>query len=374
MQIETRATLPNQITSAARVYVRPSGFVIGPVARELIAARRALPLTGRERHGFLALTLFVRSGDRACATTVNVPEYLAWAANQAAATTESVRRVVDRLSAPRATFAGYHADQPVIMGVLNVTPDSFSDGGQFLDAAAAIDHARAMAAAGASIIDIGGESTRPGAEPITIEDELTRVLPVLRALRDDPMTMSIDTRNAVTMSAALECGAAMVNDVTALTHDPASAVTVAQADAPVILMHSRGDPRTMQDDPVYAHAALDVYDALATRIARAEAAGISRARMIVDPGIGFGKTLAHNLQILDGIGLFHGLGCPVLLGASRKSFIGRLGYGKEAAKRVPGSLATVLAALQQGVHIVRVHDVAATAQAIAVWRAIHDPT
>ena len=278
--------------------------------------------------------------------------------------------VLARLCARRPPLAGLTFGRPRIMGILNVTPDSFSDGGRFAAPERALARAREMAAAGADLIDIGGESTRPGAGTVPEAEEIARTAPVIGALSGQlELPISIDTRKGAVARAALQAGAAMVNDVSALGFDPQLAGVVAEGGVPVCLMHARGTPETMQDDPRYDDVLLDVYDALAARIAAAEAAGIRRERIIVDPGIGFGKTLQHNLALLRGIALFHGLGCPVLLGASRKSFIGRLSGEAAAGRRLAGSLAVALAAMAQGVQIVRVHDVAETVQARALWLA-----
>ncbi len=275
------------------------------------------------------------------------------------------------LSAARPEFGGLAMDAPRIMGILNVTPDSFSDGGRFLRPEAAVMQARQMAA-GAEIIDIGGESTRPGATEVAVDEEIARTAPVIAALRAGGLegAISIDTRKAAVARAAFGAGATILNDVTALQFDPAMAGVAADLGAPVILMHSVATPETMQDDPWYDDVLLDVYDALAARLAEAEAAGIPRARLAVDPGIGFGKTLAHNLALLNRLSLFHGLGVPVLLGASRKRFIGTIGAEAEAARRMPGSLAVALAGVAQGVQMIRVHDVAETRQALSLWRAV----
>jgi dihydropteroate synthase len=277
-------------------------------------------------------------------------------------------QLLAQLEGPRAAIAGLSFDVPRIMGIVNVTPDSFADGGRYFDTAAAVDHALRLEAEGADILDIGGESTRPGAASIDVEEECRRVLPVIVALRAQArVPLSIDTRRAEVMRRAAAAGVGLINDVSALRHDPASPATVAQTGAPVILMHAQGDPATMQDAPCYADVVLDVYDFFRERIAASEAAGIPRSRLILDPGIGFGKTLAHNLALLASLSLFHALGCVVMLGASRKSFIGHL-TGAPAPDRLPGSLAAALIGAAQGVQILRVHDVAATRQALAVWQ------
>jgi len=223
-----------------------------------------------------------------------------------------------------------------------------------------------MAAAGADIIDIGAESTRPRATAVDTATESARLEPVLAGLAG--ITWSIDTRKAAIMAQALDAGAVLVNDVSALGHDAAALALVAARGCPVVLMHAQGSPETMQDAPRYDDVLLDVYDWLSARIAACVAAGIDRSRIIVDPGIGFGKGLAHNLALLRGLALFHGLGVPVLLGASRKALIGRLAGEVAPGDRLPGSLALALHAAAQGVQVVRVHDVAETAQALAVWR------
>jgi dihydropteroate synthase len=271
-----------------------------------------------------------------------------------------------RIIAPRAAILGLTWSEPGLMGVLNVTPDSFSDGGRHADVESALARAAEMAR-DVVIVDVGGESTRPGAREVPEAEERARVLPVIEQLSG---AVSIDTRKAGVARAALAAGAGLVNDVSALSFDPGMAAAVAEAGAPVCLMHAQGTPETMQDDPRYADPLLDVYDALAARVAAAEAAGIPRARILVDPGIGFGKTLAHNLALLARVSLFHGLGCPVLVGASRKRFVGAIGGGEGGAARMPGSVAVALACARQGVQLLRVHDTAETAQALRLWQAV----
>ena len=274
--------------------------------------------------------------------------------------------VLARLTAPR-QIALLPPGRTAVMGILNVTPDSFSDGGRHAAPQAAIAAAAAMAGAGADIIDVGAESTRPRAAAVDLATETDRLAQVMPGLSG--LCWSIDTRKAAIMAQALDAGAALVNDVSALTHDPAAQALVAARDCPVVLMHAQGDPATMQDAPVYADPLLDVYDWLAARIAACEAAGIARHRIIADPGIGFGKTVAHNLALLRGLTLFHGLGVPLLLGASRKQLIARLAGDAPPDQRLPGSLAVALRAAACGVQVVRVHDVPETVQALAIWQA-----
>lgn len=278
-----------------------------------------------------------------------------------------------RLTAPRLPIAGLTLDRPRIMGVLNVTPDSFSDGGRHAALPAAVAHARALAEAGADILDIGGESTRPGANPVPPDEEAVRVVPVIAALRAEGVTLpiSIDTRNAAVARAAFAAGASLFNDVSALAHDPESLPLAAASGHPACLMHAQGDPRTMQDAPAYDDVLLDVLDFLDARIAAAEAAGIPRTRLLVDPGIGFGKTVAHNLALIRGLSLLHDTGCAILFGASRKRFIGTLGEAPDPDDRLPGSLAVALEALRQGAQVLRVHDVKETRQAVALWSALN---
>lgn len=261
-------------------------------------------------------------------------------------------------------------DHPLVMGILNVTPDSFSDGGRHVVLAAALAAGQAMVAAGVDILDIGGETTRPGARPVPPEEEQVRVLPVIRALRDLGVPISVDTRNASTMRAAVEAGARIINDVSALAHDPHSAAVVAELGCPVVLMHMRGTPQTMDGLAVYGDVARDVTAELAERIRHAEAAGIAREQIIVDPGLGFAKNDAQNVMLLKHLDVLQSLGCRILVGASRKRFIGTLVNESDPRRRDAGSMAAHLFALDRGASILRVHDVAPTVQAVKVWRAL----
>ncbi len=270
----------------------------------------------------------------------------------------------NRLCARRAIICGIGLESPRIMGIINVTPNSFSDGGDRLAVTDALAAMRTMM--DADIIDVGGESTRPGAETVPMAEEIARVVPVIKAARGEGIAtpISVDTRKAAVAAAALDAGADLVNDVSALTFDPAMAELVAERGVPICLMHAQGDPLTMQDAPHYENTLLDVFEFLESRIRVAEAAGIARERIIIDPGIGFGKTLQHNLTLLHGLSLFHDLGVPLLLGASRKRTIGVVGGAPRAKDRLPGSLAAALHGAAQGVHLLRVHDVAETRQAL----------
>ena len=280
-------------------------------------------------------------------------------------------QVLERLRAPRADVAGLGMARPRVMGILNVTPDSFSDGGAYLSAEKAVSHALGMKEAGADILDIGGESTRPGATEVPVAEEISRTVPVIAAVRGETdIPISIDTRKSAVATAALAVGADLVNDVSAFQFDPAMQSVCAAAKVPVCLMHAQGTPETMQQDPRYDDVLLDVYDALEARVAAAEAAGIDRAKIVVDPGIGFGKTLQHNLSLLRGIAMFHALGCPILLGASRKRMIQTLGGGTDAVDRLGGSVAIALHGARHGVQILRVHDIFETKQALQLQWAI----
>ncbi|KFI27103.1 dihydropteroate synthase [Haematobacter massiliensis] len=276
-----------------------------------------------------------------------------------------------RLTEPRAPVWGLTLDHPVVMGILNVTPDSFSDGGRHDAPDAALNHARSMIAAGAGVIDIGGESTRPGAPEVPAREEIARTEPVIAALSaGTAVPLSIDTRKAVVARVAVAAGAALVNDVTGLDFDPGMAAAVAETGAALCLMHSRGTPETMNNLTLYDDVLADVYDWLEAAVARAEGAGIPRSRIVVDPGIGFAKTAEQNIALLRGLSLFHGLGCGLLLGVSRKRFIGTIGGASEPRQRMPGSIAVALAGAGQGAQILRVHDVAETVQALRLWRAM----
>ncbi len=278
----------------------------------------------------------------------------------------------DGPSDPLATPAGdlpVH-DRPVVMGVLNVTPDSFSDGGRFADEDAAVAHGQELLDAGADLLDVGGESTRPGAAAVDADTELERVLPVVRRLAATGAIVSIDTTKATVAEQAVAAGAAMVNDVSAGRLDDDLHATVAKLGVPYVLMHMQGTPRTMQDDPTYDDVVADVFEFLAEHLGRLEELGIDRDRVLVDPGIGFGKTTEHNLQLLAELRQFTSLGRPVVVGASRKRFIGELSGVDEAAERVAGSTAAAAVAVATGASMVRVHDVAATVEAVRVTAAV----
>ncbi len=270
------------------------------------------------------------------------------------------------------SFAGLDLTRPLVMGIINVTPDSFSDGGDAFHSDDAIARGLALMEQGAAILDVGGESTRPGADPVSEGDEIARVVPVIRALADAGAVVSIDTRHAAVMEAAIAVGAAIVNDVTALTGDARSLDVVAKSGISLVLMHMQGTPETMQQDPHYDDVTAEVIAHLAAQVAACVERGVPRSEIAVDPGIGFGKTIDHNLELLKSLEAFRALDCPLVLGASRKSMIARLSKGEAPKDRVGGSIAAALAGVARGADIIRVHDVAETCQAIAVWQAIEN--
>jgi dihydropteroate synthase len=344
-----------------RTLIRPTGFVDSPFGHDGKVARLAGGL-----NWFAQVELIHDDGKRELVPVEGIEARLdeAMAADWA--------RIISPRAALQLGERTIRLNQPQVMGIVNATPDSFSDGGSYADAGAAAEAGAVMASQGAAIIDVGGESTRPGASTVWEGDEIERVVPVVRQIASGGNAVSIDTRKSGVMTAAFGAGAAMVNDVSALSWDPESAGVVAKAGVPVILMHHQGDPATMQDAPRYDDVLVDVYLWLEDRIDTAVEAGFAREKILVDPGIGFGKTVAHNLELMNGLALFHGLGCPVVVGASRKRMIGALSGEAPADQRLPGSLALALKAVEQGAQIVRVHDVPETVQALKVWLGLRD--
>jgi len=354
---------------ADRVYLRPTGFVDAPFGYDGQVLRLAGGLCF-----FAGFELIEKSGGKRVRQTLLPVEALDSHINSLSSEmAEQARAVLRHLTSPRAALkVGARTiplDQPQVMAILNVTPDSFSDGGAHADPAGlGMD----MLRAGAAMIDVGGESTRPGAKPVWEGDEIQRVQPVIQMLAAGGAAVSVDTRKAGVMEAALDAGAGLINDVSALIWDDRALEVVARRGCAIVLMHHQGNPETMQHDPHYEDVLIDVYDWLEARIAAAVAAGIDRANILVDPGIGFGKTLRHNLAILNGLSLLHGLGCPIVLGASRKRSIGALSQEAAVDQRLGGSVALAVLGAAQGVQLVRVHDVFETVQALRVWRGLRD--
>lgn len=280
--------------------------------------------------------------------------------------------ILDKIIKRRPEICGISFDTPTIMGILNVTPDSFSDGGKYATLNAATEHCLSMVSSGADIIDVGGESTRPGAAELDAAQEISRVIPVLdKVAKEIQVPISIDTRKSEVAKLAISSGAVIVNDVSGLTFDSKMAEYCINQNLPVCIMHSQGIPETMQNTPKYKNVCLDIYDFLNEQIEKMIDSGMQRSNIIVDPGIGFGKTLTHNLDLLRGISLFHGLGVPILIGVSRKKLIKTVAGLKENEDRVSGSIALALFARSQGVQIFRVHDVKETVQALKLWHSIY---
>jgi len=354
---------------ALRTYLRPTAFVDAPFGLDGKVERLAGGLLW-----FAAVEVTVTDGAVRVSNDLVPVEAIG---DLLGSLPDEARRAWINLTTPRPPLTlgarVLRLDQPQIAGIVNATPDSFSDGGSYSDAEAAAAAGHSMAAAGAALIDVGGESTRPGAAAVWEGDEIQRVVPVIERLARSGTAVSVDTRKAAVMEAALAAGAAMVNDVSALSWDPRSAGIVASASCPVVLMHHQGTPETMQHSPHYERpVAFEVYDWLEARIEAAVAAGIDPARIVVDPGIGFGKSVQHNLVLLNSLALLHGLGCPVMLGASRKRMIGALAGEAPADKRLAGSVALALKGAEQGAQLLRVHDVPETVQALRVWRGLRD--
>ena len=348
-----------------RTLLRPTAFVDSPFGHDGKVARLAGGL-----NWFAAVELLAIDGNRRTATELlPVEDVESRFDDDLASQWNAVTSARPPLQLGDRTI---RLDQPQVMGIVNVTPDSFSDGGRFADASAAASAGADMATAGAAIIDVGGESTRPGAKLVWEGEEIERAVPVIRQLAAGGAAVSIDTRKADVMTAALEAGARLVNDVSALTYDDRSAEIIAAAGVPVVLMHHRGNPATMQQDPRYDDVLVEVYLWFEERIVAAQAAGIARDKILIDPGFGFGKNVSHNLELMNGLAIFHTLGCPVVVGASRKRTIGALSNEAPSDQRLGGSLAVALKAVEQGVQIVRVHDVPETVQALRVWRGLKD--
>lgn len=348
-----------------RTFLRPTAFVDSPFSHDGKVARLAGGLTW-----FAAVeVLTIEANKRVEAERVSVEQLEGCLEGELAMQWERLTAVRPPLQLGERTV---RLDQPQVMGIVNATPDSFSDGGQFADSGEAALAGSRMSEAGAAIIDVGGESTRPGAKPVWERDEIDRVVPVIEQLASGGAAVSVDTRKSDVMAAAISAGARIVNDVSALTFDPRSARTVADAGVPVVLMHHQGSPEVMQEDPRYVDVVAEVYLWLEERIAAAELAGIDRSLILVDVGFGFGKNVAHNLELMNNLALFHSLGCPLVVGASRKRTIGALSGEAPPDARLGGSIALAFKAIEQGAQMVRVHDVPETVQALKVWRGLRD--
>jgi dihydropteroate synthase len=353
--------------AADRLYLRPIHFIDSPQQHDGVSARLAGAMLW-----FCAVELIAK-GTVTQRAIIPVSQW----EDAAAQLPERANQLFANLTSLRAPLQlggrTIRLDQPQIMGILNATPDSFSDGGKHGDDPESVAAAGvAMSAAGAAIIDVGGESTRPGAPLIWEGDEIKRVEPVIQRLAAAGTAVSADTRKAVVMQAALKAGAGMINDISALLYDDQSLAVAQASNCPVVLMHAPSQSSDPHKGGEYADILFDVYDWLEARVAAVEAAGVVRSRILIDPGIGFGKSLADNLCLINNLSLFHGIGCPILFGASRKRLIGALSNEAAADARLGGSLFLAMKAVEQGAHIVRVHDVPETVQAIQVWRGLRD--
>ena len=348
-----------------RTLIRPTAFVDSPFGYDGQVARLAGGL-----NWFAAVELLeVRDDKRVSSKLIAIQDLQTHLDDELAIQWDRLTSVRPPLKLGERTV---RLDQPQVMGIVNVTPDSFSDAGELADPSDAALAGARMAEAGAAIVDVGGESTRPGAKAVWEGDEIKRIEPVIRQLAAGGVAVSVDTRKADVMTAAIAAGAKLVNDVSALTYDQRSAEVVGSAGVPVVLMHHQGPPETMQQDPRYDDVVVEVYSWLEERIADAEEAGVDRANILIDIGFGFGKTVAHNLELMNNLALFHSLGCPLVVGASRKRSIGALSNEAPADQRLGGSLAFALKAVEQGAQIVRVHDVSETVQALKIWRGLRD--
>ena len=348
-----------------RTLIRPTGFVDSPFGHDGKVARLAGGL-----NWFAAAELIKLEGQKRASTELVRVEGIEDRFDEdLAAQWATLTSTRPALQLGERTI---RLDQPQVMGIVNVTPDSFSDGGQFAEPSAAAETGADMARDGAAIVDVGGESTRPGAKTVWEGDEIERIAPVIRQLAAGGTAVSVDTRKADVMTSALEAGARMVNDVSALTYDDRSASVIAASSAPVVLMHHQGPPETMQDDPRYDDVLVEIYLWFEERIAAAQGAGIARDKILIDPGFGFGKNVAHNLELMNGLALFHSLGCPLVVGASRKRTIGALSGEAPHDRRLGGSIAFAIKAAEQGAQILRVHDVFETVQALRIWRGLRD--
>lgn len=358
------------------LYLRPLGLVYGSVASQVVISSNGFLLAG----GKIAYTLceIIQPGGSmgyGATRVCSIQEVVSWSKKEGEDVSKCVDDYLDAISAPRKLFSNFpkvfkEKNTPKIMGIVNITPDSFSDGGKYLAFEDALSHSISLLDHGADIIDVGGESTRPGAEIVDEDEEIKRTIPLIKELSNRGVITSIDSRKSKVMSAALAAGAKIVNDVSALTFDQESIEIVKRKGVPVILMHMQGNPKTMQQSPKYACAPLDIFDYLKERIQCCNNHGIGKSQIIIDPGIGFGKTAEHNIEILNYLTLFHGLGCCVLVGFSRKRFISQVCREVAEEERLAGSLSAALISLNQGVQFLRVHDVFETKQAISVWNSM----
>ena len=357
------------LSGSTRVYCRPLDLMCSSPLDKYFSNSSNTQLAGGE-YSFNEIEIILRDEHNLCAFKSSIDSARKWALAEGCL--EKLDASIFKITSRRSGVISSERRGPLLMGVVNTSPDSFYANGSNSTSKLAISLAHSLIAEGVDIIDIGGESTRPGSNAISTSEELNRIIDVIRNVKGFGVPISVDTKKAAVMEAAISAGASIINDVTALTGDPRSLMVAAKLSVPVILMHMQGNPITMQKNPQYDNSLLDVFDYLQWRFSICLKAGLLPGNLIVDPGIGFGKNDDHNLSILRRLSLFHSLGAPILLGASRKSLIAGLSNGESANERLPGSLTIGLLAADQGVQILRVHDVAETKQALLVKRALND--
>jgi dihydropteroate synthase len=345
------------------IYVRPTNIVFGQKAKFFVDKKKARPLCGLENVAFLSIEILTRQSES------NLVEEYSIEQLEKVNFRDKIDLDLNKISSKRNSILNLDLKKPVLMGVLNVTPDSFSDGGKYNDTIRAIDHVKRMIDSGADIIDVGGESTRPGAKNVNEQEEISRVTEIIQLIKKifPTQLVSLDTRKSKVMQHGVDIGIDILNDVSALDFDNESYQVVKNSNKPIILNHSQGIPENMQDNPIYNNVLLDIYDYFEKKIKFLKDNGIKDEQIIIDPGIGFGKTLDHNLQIISKISLFHSLGYPIMVGASRKSFIGKIMGYKDNPQRLGGTIASVLHSYLQGIQLFRVHDIQEIREALKVY-------
>ena len=345
------------------IYIRPTNIVFGQKANYFIQAGTAKSLCGLEDVGFLSVEILKRQTDGNTVEEDSVLEL------EGLDFRNEIESDLNKITSKRNNIYNLNFKNPILMGVLNVTPDSFSDGGKYNTTFRALDHVKSMIDFGAHIIDVGGESTRPGAKSVSEQDEITRVSETIQLIKKKypNQLISLDTRKSKVMQHGLSIGVDMLNDVSALDFDPQSYQVIKDSGKPIVLNHSQGIPEDMQNNPTYENVLLDIFDYFENKIKFLKDNGIKDEQIIIDPGIGFGKTLEHNLEIISKISLFHSLGYPIMVGPSRKSFIGKIMGEKDNPQRLGGTIASVLYSYLQGIQLFRVHDIQETSEALKVY-------
>ncbi len=345
------------------IYIRPTNIVFGQKANYFIQAGTAKSLCGLEDVGFLSVEILKRQTDGNTVEEYSVLEL------EGLDFRNEIESDLNKITSKRNNIYNLNFKNPILMGVLNVTPDSFSDGGKYNTTFRALDHVKSMIDFGAHIIDVGGESTRPGAKSASEQDEITRVSETIQLIKKKypNQLISLDTRKSKVMQHGLSIGVDMLNDVSALDFDPQSYQVIKASGKPIVLNHSQGIPEDMQNNPTYENVLLDIFDYFENKIKFLKDNGIKDEQIIIDPGIGFGKTLEHNLEIISKISLFHSLGYPIMVGPSRKSFIGKIMGEKDNPQRLGGTIASVLYSYLQGIQLFRVHDIQETSEALKVY-------